>query len=100
MNMVLLFLCLFLFQRQSVQRKVPQAPAGPVRPAGGALRGPDGVLHSPVHPPRLREGVLGACQVRRALFPLNRSSRHPGAASHGLNPHGGSAASLHQGRRK
>lgn len=50
--------------RQPVQRKVPQAPAGPVRPPGGEVRGPDGVLHRPVHPPRLREGIVGASQVR------------------------------------
>lgn len=58
------FLPPLLCPRQPVQRQVPQAPAGPVRPPGGQVRGPDGVLHRPVHPPRLREGILGTRQVR------------------------------------
>lgn len=54
----------FSSSRQPLQRKVPQAPAGPVRPPGGEVRGPDGVLHRPVHPQRLRAGIMGTSQVR------------------------------------
>ena len=62
-----------------VQWHVPQAPAGPVHPAGGALHRPYGVIHRPVHPPWLRAGNLAVRQVSALLLsnlPLH-GSRHP-----------------------
>lgn len=62
-------LFLFFFSNSpTLQRRLPQTPAGPVRPPGGALHRPDGVVHRPVHPQRLRAGDLAVCQVRVRQF--------------------------------
>lgn len=49
--------------RQPEERTLPSTPEGYVCTASGAVRGPDGVLHRPVHTQGLREGALGEQRV-------------------------------------
>lgn len=56
--------CWSHFHSSSLQWAVPQTPAGPVHPSGGAIHWPDGDRHCPVHPPWLWAGDLAFSQVR------------------------------------